>query len=114
MSINYGIIRYICWLVAAFATSLLFTLVVETPSMILEKEFLMGGGKRKLKKKTSGDNIAINGNGHINGNGKVKDEDEAFMVSINADTTKDSFVEGYSSAAKAQVDSPYYDSDKYK
>lgn len=50
LTINGGIIRYICWLVVSFVVSMLFTLLVETPFMILEKEFLMGGGKKSKKK----------------------------------------------------------------
>ena len=49
ITINGGIVKYVCWLVVSFFTSMIFTLAVETPFMILEKTFLMGGGKKKKK-----------------------------------------------------------------
>ena len=47
LTINFGITRYLAWLIAAFGTSMVCTLLVETPFMNLEKFFLMGGGKAK-------------------------------------------------------------------
>ena len=53
LSINGGIVKYLCWLVVAFTVSMLFTLLVETPFMILEKTFLMGGSRKKNRRKSS-------------------------------------------------------------
>ena len=49
MTTNTGIVKFLCWAVVSFATSLAFTLVVETPFMLLEKTFLLGGGKKSKK-----------------------------------------------------------------
>lgn len=49
-SINNNVTMWFAWLVIAFLTSFLFTIVVETPCANLEKVFLMGGGKGKKAK----------------------------------------------------------------
>lgn len=48
---NYGITKYLCWLIVSFLVSLLCTLLVETPFMILEKTFIMDGKKKSKKPK---------------------------------------------------------------
>jgi len=53
LTINFGITRYLAWLVASFACSLAFTLLIETPFMNLEKQFLMGGGKKPQSRRKS-------------------------------------------------------------
>ena len=47
MTINQGIMNFIVWMVASFATSIVCTLMIETSCMNLEKTFLMGGGNKK-------------------------------------------------------------------
>ena len=46
-AINKGILYFLGWTFTAFLTSLVLTLLVETPCMNVEKEFLMGGTKPK-------------------------------------------------------------------
>lgn len=60
VTINFGIVKFICWIVVSFLTSLGFTLLVETPFMILEKTFLMGGGKKKKKLDKMGSQVSSN------------------------------------------------------
>ena len=47
VTINQGIVNYIAWSVVAFVTSVIFTLLIETPWMNLEKVFLGGGNTKK-------------------------------------------------------------------
>jgi peptidoglycan/LPS O-acetylase OafA/YrhL len=118
MTMNAGVERYLTWLVAAFGTSLLITLLVETPFMVLEKTFLMGGGKKKTVKKEEigdpsekllkGDNLINkseieNGSTFDGGNNNSEFvEGKAFLniekngaasLSINSDEAEDSITE---------------------
>ena len=47
VTINQGIVNFITWTVVSFVTSVLFTLLIETPWMNLEKVFL---GRENTKK----------------------------------------------------------------
>lgn len=50
-TINQGIMNFIVWLVAAFATSVVCTLLIESPCMKLEKTILIGGDRKKHAQK---------------------------------------------------------------
>lgn len=50
-SVNNNITMFFAWWIVSFATSFLFTIIVETPCANLEKTFLMGGGGRGKKRR---------------------------------------------------------------
>ena len=53
VTINQGIVNYIAWVVVAFTTSIIFTLLIETPWMNLEKAFIGGRSNQKLERSVS-------------------------------------------------------------
>jgi len=93
MTINYGIVHFICFIVVAFVTSCIFTLLVETPFMNLEKTFLMGGGKKKTRKNSNSQEKLLNSDstfdGAINLSGVQK---KAYIESINSFEDEDSTI----------------------
>ena len=87
LTINFGIVRYLCWLVVSFACSLIVTLLVETPCMNLEKQFLMGGGKKKpQRKEEKGVNEKLFENPDRNSNGSPSKMIENAIVVGKEDT----------------------------
>jgi hypothetical protein len=93
---------------------MVFTLLVETPFMILEKEFLMGGSRRS-NHKVKNDDVSNPRSNKSSPESLVKKSDGVdFTTAINADPTRESLIDENLSDARDGIESPYYDSEKYK
>ena len=82
--------------------------------MILEKEFLLGGGSKRSRSKEL-ENELFEQKPETESPPSLKKEGDSppMITSINADPTRESLIESSVGSIRAD-ESAYYDSDKYK